>query len=153
MVSKTLDELRENAAKAIEVCWAVERRDLGATKYLSWDPCTEDGMVWVDEWLRAIKLYDRASAEMLCAEMPDEWDVRILDHQLVFSTTEVEVDEVTTEQRKVGSYLAKWGKHSGGNWNWIVLCPPLRGVYGSGTAPTRAEARRQAVEAAAVLAG
>lgn len=83
-MSNTLSELRENASKGIEVCWAVERRDLGATKYLSWDPCTEGGMVWVDEWAMAIKLYDRASAEMLSAEMPNEWDVRILDHQFVF---------------------------------------------------------------------
>lgn len=83
-MSNTLKELRENAAKGIEVCWVVERRGMGPTKYLSWDPCTEDGIVWVTEWGRAIKLYDRASAELLCAEMPCEWDVRIIDHQFVF---------------------------------------------------------------------
>ena len=84
-MSKTLEELRNNAAKGVETCWAVERVSKIRNEFMTWDD--DDGNVdisWSDSWDRAIKFYDRASAEMFARYLPEYWDIRILEHQLVF---------------------------------------------------------------------
>lgn len=66
--------------------WVVERHGMpydggnAPFRYLSWNPCAEECLIWDGHYERALKFFDRASAEMMCVEMPFEWDVRIVEH-------------------------------------------------------------------------
>lgn len=86
-MSRSLQELRENAAKGVETCWVIENHsdDWRNVMYLSYDHA---GQTWDPAWSRAIKFYDRESCEMVCAEMPDHWDIRIMQHQMMFPLDE-----------------------------------------------------------------
>jgi hypothetical protein len=86
----------------VSTCWVVERRTASKTEYASWEISYEEqGLVWVAEWDRALKFYDRASCEMLCREMSDDWDIRIMEHQIVDSPAEVKGRELTAENERL----------------------------------------------------
>jgi hypothetical protein len=86
----------------VSTCWVVERRTPSKTEYASWEISYEEqGLVWVTEWDRALKFYDRASCEMLCREMSDDWDIRIMEHQIVDSPAEVKGRELTAEVERL----------------------------------------------------
>lgn len=76
---------KQKAEKPELMAFLIERNDLDglrAIHYLTYDPLTEPyGFTWTIDLSKALKLADRASAEMLCVEMPDDWDVRICEHQ------------------------------------------------------------------------
>ena len=82
----------------VSICWIVERRTGSKTEYASYDVCAEDpGVQWDTQWDRALKFYDRASAEMIAAEMCMDWDIRICDHQIVNSPAEIKARELNAE--------------------------------------------------------
>jgi hypothetical protein len=86
----------------VSTCWVVERRTASKNEYASWEISYEEqGIVWVTEWDRALKFYDRASCEMLCRENPDDWDIRIMEHQIVDSPAEVKGRELTAENERL----------------------------------------------------
>ncbi len=77
-----------------QTCWVIERYDLplkggnAPCNYFSWSRgyFTDDenwrDTYWDDNWERALKFFDRESCEMICADMPFEWDVKIMEHQV-----------------------------------------------------------------------
>lgn len=63
-------------------------------------------------------------------------------------TAEDEGTEVTGERCKIEDFLVEWELADDGNWDWRIMRESPRGFFGVGVAPTRAEARRAALEAA-----
>ncbi len=78
---------RANANKpSHDVVWVVERNYGSGTssdwRYMKYPGYLDDA--WTSDWNDALKCYDRPSADALCVDMPDDYDVRITDHQIVF---------------------------------------------------------------------
>lgn len=69
------------------VVWVVERnfsKDRNHDDWRYWSfPSRYLDEAWSKDWNDAIKMHDRACAENACEDMPDEWNIRILDHQIV----------------------------------------------------------------------
>ena len=70
-------------------CWCIELNDKFAIEsglrffsVTGYDRVADDirGPFWVADFDEALKFHDRESAEKLCADMPDDWDVRIIQH-------------------------------------------------------------------------
>ena len=83
--------LYEDHVKAIEspvVVWAVERNFDGQWRYFAYPGEFEELEVFQAAWDLALKFYDRNSAEQCCKDFPDDWDIRITDHQIVPSLTD-----------------------------------------------------------------
>jgi len=53
----------------------------GVTGFISWriDQHTQ-GVCWTTDPNKGLHFADRESAELMCAEMPEYWDVRIVEH-------------------------------------------------------------------------
>lgn len=85
------------------VVWAVER-DFGTPTSSDWRywafPSRYLDEAWSKDWNLAIKTHDRDACERICEDMPDHWDIRICDHQIVdvtrpnYQNLETRVDEL-----------------------------------------------------------
>lgn len=85
------------------VVWVVER-DFGTPTSSDWRywafPSRYLDEAWSKDWNLAIKTHDRDACERICEDMPDHWDIRICDHQIVdvtrpsYQTLETRVDEL-----------------------------------------------------------
>ena len=85
-----------------DTCWVIEKRTGSKTGYATYDVCVEEpGVQWDTQWDRALKFYDRASAEMIAAEMCMDWDIRILEHQIVGTEREVQFAELSRQNEKL----------------------------------------------------
>lgn len=76
---------RTRGMKGGQACWMIEKRDISGRAYgwLCWeyDAETEGWGVWTQDPNKALHFADQASCDQMCAEMPDDWDIRITDHQ------------------------------------------------------------------------
>lgn len=84
--------LYEDHLKAIQVpivVWAVERNfktpEMSSDdwRYFAYPGVFDENEVFQEAWDLALKFHDRNGAEQCCKDFPDDWDVRITDHQLV----------------------------------------------------------------------
>ena len=83
-------EQLEKRDKGYDICWVIEchfmRGNSEVLEYFTGD--TDDnwndrGSAWNVHWDRALKMFDRASCEVLAKEMNMDWDIRIRDHQVM----------------------------------------------------------------------
>jgi hypothetical protein len=70
-------------------CWAIERNfkhpDAKSDDWRYWSHPEFIGNEFDPDWNEAIKFFDRKSADKTISECPDDWNVRIVEHQILGS--------------------------------------------------------------------
>lgn len=64
-------------------CWMIERRYAGEDvpiRYLCFTNGYDSLIEWAEDVNKGLHFADRESADQMCGEMPEDWDVHICEH-------------------------------------------------------------------------